>query len=168
MLRKLLGLIALGAFGACGGSTGDADARPIASSPYQWREVSAVDVMTDKPKLTLHLSAEGNNAALIIRCRSGQTEAYITTSSPIRTSSLQANVMLRYDTTTAVSEKWGEATEGSALFSPHAIPFAKRLLSTQRLRFQYPATEGPSVLQFDVRGLRPHLEKVAQLCSWSA
>ena len=154
--------------------TAPAPAAPTAASD-RWQEMPGKDAMSDKPSMALHLFADdtlggtANPAVLVLRCSNAQTEAYIIAGAA-RTeygNSGRATVRLRYDDRPVVEENWGESTDYSALFSPHAIAFAKRLEAANRLRFQFESnSHGSLVFQFDVRGLASHIGKVASTCGW--
>lgn len=101
-------------------------------------------------------------------------------------------VGLRLDDDPARYFSWGESTDHKALFasdliwgeqwnsvigmnsptvvaySGGIIEFAKKLTGASKLTLQFTPFDGsPQVAQFDVRGLDPHLHKLAEACGWA-
>lgn len=101
-------------------------------------------------------------------------------------------VGLRLDDGPAKYDSWGESTDHKALFasdliwgeqwdsligmnapkvvaySGGVVEFAKKLAGASKLTFQFTPFDGsPQVAQFDVRGLNPHLHKIAEACGWA-
>jgi type VI secretion system protein VasI len=128
--------------------------------------------------------------SLIVRCQQKKTAVYFVTG---MAASIEEDVEggpsdfhkvgLRLDDGPASYGSWGESNDHKALFasdliydatghasafSGGAIKFAKELAQAGILSFQFTPFDGNTqVARFDLRGLDPHLHKLAETCGWA-
>jgi type VI secretion system protein VasI len=128
--------------------------------------------------------------SLIVRCQQKKTAVYVVTG---MAASIEEDVEggpsdfhkvgLRLDDAPAIYSHWGESNDHKALFasdqiydakgetsafSGGAIKFAKKLFQASMLTFQFTPFDGTTqVARFDLRGLDPHLHKLAETCGWA-
>ena len=137
---------------------------------------------------------QGPNGAvrpsLMVHCEQKKTAVYVFTG---MASSIEEGVEggpsdfhkvgLRLDDSPAGYGSWGESNDHKALFasdliydatghasafSGGAIKFAKELAQAGILSFQFTPFDGNTqVARFDLRGLDPHLHKLAETCGWA-
>jgi type VI secretion system protein VasI len=132
--------------------------------------------------------------SLIVRCKEKKTDVYVATgmAASVEEYGPAHKVGIRRDGGTAQYYDWLESTDHRALFasdliwgeqwdstlgmnvtrvaadSGGRIEFAKQLATASKLTFQFTPFDGsPQVAGFDVRGLDPHLHKVAEACGWA-
>lgn len=128
--------------------------------------------------------------SLIVRCQQKKTAVYVVTG---MAASIEEGVEggpsdfhkvgLRLDDGPASYGSWGESNDHKALFasdliydatghasafSGGAIKLAKELAQAGTLTFQFTPFDGTTqVARFDLRGLDPHLHKLAEACGWA-
>lgn len=128
--------------------------------------------------------------SLIVRCKEKKTAVYVVTGMATSVEEdfdggprLSHTVGIRLNEEASTYHDWYESGDNKALFagdiiydtSGHAsafsggtIEFAKRLSLASKLTFQFTPFDGsPQVARFDIRGLDPHLHKVAEACGWA-
>jgi type VI secretion system protein VasI len=128
--------------------------------------------------------------SLIVRCQQKKTAIYVVTG---MAASIEEDVEggpsdfhkvgIRLDDAPAIYSHWGESNDHRTLFasdlisdargepsafSGGAIKFAKELSQASALTFQFTPFDGTTqIARFDLRGLDPHLHKVAEACGWA-
>lgn len=144
-----------------------------------WRVNVEQSPMDDSTNVFVSKQAEDNvniwlgeaRPVIFIRCKENKTDFILnaqTNFTHILGEYGKASITYRFDDNKAVTELWSESTDGEAVFARKPIGFLKKLAASERLRFQYtPFNAGQVVAEFDVRGVRPHIEKVATRCNWS-
>jgi Type VI secretion system VasI, EvfG, VC_A0118 len=130
-----------------------------------------------------------NRPTLIVRCGEGKTQVYVSTGMAASIEqyldgdpSDRHTVRVRLDQNNAVTHGWSESTDHKALFasdiiydqlgnisasSGGAAEFAKQLANASAFTFEFTPFDGSTqTARFDVRGLRDHLNRVAEVCAW--
>lgn len=108
----------------------------------------------------------GDPIALILRCKSNKTEAYINWQDYLGS---DAYVTTRIGDQDARNRKWSLSTDSQATFYPGGgdISFIKRLMDSDRLVAQVtPYNESPVTAVFDIRGLEEEIEPLREACNW--
>jgi len=128
---------------------------------------------------------------LIVRCKEGKTQVYVATGMAASVEqdfdggpSPDHTVRIRLDQSSALTDHWSESTDHKALFASEIIydqhggiadvsggaaAFATQLANASTFTFQFTPFDGnPQTARFDIRGLRDHLNKVADACGWHA
>jgi type VI secretion system protein VasI len=126
---------------------------------------------------------------LIVRCKEGKTQVYVSTG---MAASVEQDldggpvdyhtVRIRLDQADAFAEDWSESTDNKALFASDivfdqsggiaayeggAAEFAKQLANASMFTFQFTPFDGNTqTARFNVRGLRDHLNNLAEACGW--
>jgi hypothetical protein len=106
---------------------------------------------------------------LVLRCQEGKTNVYVVTgmAANVEYGTDGHTVRLRFDDGKPTTQYWSESTDHEALFAPNPTQLAKQLLKVKTLTFQFtPFNASPAVVRFNLEGLGPHLEKVANACGW--
>jgi hypothetical protein len=112
---------------------------------------------------------EAKKPTLLVRCKEGETDVYVATgmATSVEYGTDTHTVRLRFDDGVPITQQWNESTGNDALFAPNALQLAKRMVRTKTLAFEFtPFNANPAVARFDVEGLRPHLDTVANACGW--
>jgi type VI secretion system protein VasI len=136
--------------------------------------------MDDSPSVVYHLEADntingwlkpGIRPALYVRCQERRTSVYVnfdTALNPELGLHNQHTVRVRWDDGDAVSQRWGESTDGEAAFAPNAVAFVRRLEKATRLRLEVvPFNASPQVVDFDVQGFgEDRLKTIRSTCRW--
>lgn len=108
---------------------------------------------------------------LVIRCRENTTSLIFNAKSnftPVYGEYDKASIRVRIDDGKAVSQYWSESTDNDAAFAPNAISLLRQMKDAEILRIEFnPFNSNPATVEFDLRGLKPHLEEVAKTCRWS-
>lgn len=108
---------------------------------------------------------------LVLRCRENKTDVIFnvdTNFTPVYGEHNKASIRYRIDDNKAQSQYWGESTDGDAAFAPQAISFLKSLRGAETLKIEFvPFNSNPATVEFDLRGLEPHLNEIAKTCGWS-
>ena len=109
---------------------------------------------------------QSSTPVLFVRCHEGKIELYINVDMPANVEYGGGHtVRLRFDDTAPVKQSWGESTDNKALFARDAITLAKNLSTAETLRFEFvPFNASPQIVQFDVRGFKPHLDEILSVC----
>ena len=118
--------------------------------------------------------------SLIVRCQQKKTEVYVETgmAASVEEYGPSHAVGIRLDDGPAEYYDWIESGDNKALFAndrefaDHGhggiIEYAKSIAEASTLTFQFTPFDGsPQVARFDIRGLDPHLHKVAEACGWA-
>jgi type VI secretion system protein VasI len=151
--------------------------------PDKWKVKEDRSAMDDSKTIVLTLDAENTihgpigdrRPSLIIRCKEGKTDAYVTTGMAASVEedseggpSEDHHVKLRFDSNPSISDRWVESTNRSGLFTDDPVGFSKQLVAAQKFAFEFmPFDANPAVVQFDSKGLGSHLSKVAEACGWN-
>ncbi len=146
----------------------------ITTGKGKWLVSSDKSPINDSTNVLLMLSAEqavssGYNTVtpkLIIRCKEGKTNAYITWDLYL---GLDSTTMLtRLDKEAAVTKSWSISTDNKAVFvSGSDIAFAKQLMEHQALLAQItPYGESPVMANFELEGLTEAIKPLREECKW--
>ena len=156
---------------------------PPATPQEKWKISIGRSPMDDSRTVVLTLDSEDQiqgllgavKPSLIVRCKEKKTDVYVATG---MAASIEEDfdggpaehhtVKTRLDNAPAIAWYWYESTDHKALFSGGGPEFAKELTRADTLTFQFTPFDGsPQVARFDIRGLDPHLHKVAEACGWA-
>lgn len=115
---------------------------------------------------TLETFKRGEDAILIIRCRSNETELLIDWSDYLGS---EAYVLTRVGKDKAVNKKWSLSSDKKATFYPgDPIPFIKSLMEVDKFVAQItPYSESPMTVIFDVMGLKEAIKPLQETCGWN-
>ena len=188
----LLGLVVLWIIGKASSRSHKPDAPQVvqASPGDKWRVTEKQSSMDDSKTVVVTLDSEDQiqgplgtvRPSLIVRCQEKKVDVYVVTHMAANVEADDEHVVgIRLDDGSPRHENWSESTDHQALFasdiiwngdeptfSGGRIEFAKRLAGANQLTFQFTPFDGsPQVARFDIRGLDPHLHKVAEACGWS-
>jgi type VI secretion system protein VasI len=111
-------------------------------------------------------SDKGEKSTLVLRCRSNETELYITWGGFIGGKAPQ--VLTRIGNAPPDTFEWAVSSNREGTFFPgNDIAFIRRLLDTNRLVAQMtPYQESPITAVFDLRGIRAAVRPIQQTCGW--
>lgn len=142
--------------------------------PGKWEMTVSRSPMDDRPIIALTLNSEAPinvwlktvRPSLILRCKERVLDTYVTTDSPANVEYGGGHtVRLRFDADSPKQENWPQATDHQALFAPEPEVFLSRLRSTDQLTFQFtPFNASPTIISFDTRGLRHHINRLIENC----
>lgn len=124
----------------------------------KWQVSVKTNPLDDTTTVTLVLLADsgtstwGDRVALVLRCKSNKTEAYINWHDYLGS---EARVTWRVGGDDAITRKWSLSTNSEATFYPDSdITFIQQLLDADRLVAQVtPYAENPVTAIFDLTGL---------------
>jgi len=110
-------------------------------------------------------STWGNPVALVLRCKSNKTEAYINWREYLGT---KARVTWRVGRDDAITRDWSLSTDSKATFYPDSdITFIQQLLNVDRLVVQItPFAESPVTAVFDLTGLKNVIDRLQDERGW--
>ncbi len=130
-----------------------------------WLIGESTNKMDRTPEVILSKASEdAAGGSLLIRCSRGRTEVYVATAHIVDS----GRVRVKLDDASPRSQNWSEASSHDALFAPEPIDFARRLVATDILLFEYhPLHESPATLEFKLSDLREHLASAASSCNWA-
>ena len=143
-----------------------------------WNVTRGASSMDDTPSISVSKDANNSSQAwlekvtptLIIRCRENKTDVIFATGTNFHTEYGEynnASIRYRIDDKKAQSQYWGESTDGNAAFSPNPVSLLKNMKDAKSLKIEFiPFNSNPSTAEFDLEGLRPHLEEIANTCKW--
>ena len=129
----------------------------------------------DSQTVVFRLGADGEfqgwldryRATLFVRCLEGTTDAFIRTGTPAAAARRGHTVEIRLDKRDAAAQRWSASNDRKALFAPEPIALIRQIASAERMLVRFtPFNANPAVLDFDVRGLTPHLGLLARTCHW--
>lgn len=144
-----------------------------------WQVLSDVSEMDDSQSVFVTKRSENTVQAwlqnvrpvLTIRCLENKTDVIVninTSFAVVYGEYEKVSVRLRIDDDKAYSQLWGESTDNDAAFAPNPISLAKKLANAETLKFEFtPHNADPVIAEFDMRGVKPHIQKVAKTCKWS-
>jgi hypothetical protein len=158
-------------------TTHNGGAGTIATAGGQWQIKEDSSPMDGSKRIVISRDAENDIAGwlqskrptLIVRCQEGKTEAYIATgmAATVEYDTDRHTVRLRFDDRKPAMQHWDESTDHEALFAPNAVQFAREMVGSKTLTFQFtPFDASPAVARFNLEGLAPYLQKAASACGW--
>jgi len=138
----------------------------------KWRVSVDTNPVDDSTTVTALLEADegesdaGDKTTLILRCRSNETELYITWGGFIGSKAPQ--VLTRIGAAPPDTFEWSVSTNREGTFFPgDDIAFIRRLLDANRLVARVtPYQESPITAVFDLRGLRAAVRPLQETCGW--
>ncbi|HUO81275.1 MAG TPA: type VI secretion system-associated protein TagO [Gammaproteobacteria bacterium] len=113
-------------------------------------------------------SPDGKAVVLVLRCESGDTDAYINWHTPLRKDREDVEVLYRIGNAAAVTEEWRVSTNNTAtFFAGDDERFIESLLRAPQLVAQVvPANATPIRAEFDLAGLGDAIQPLRQTCGW--
>ena len=128
--------------------------------------------MDDTRTVVLSLRASGGQSTrgepilLVLRCRSGETEAFIRWNDYLGLD--EARVTTRIGNAKAETRSWNISTDNLATFyRRNDVEFIKALLNTDRFLAQVtPYGENPVTATFDITGLSIAVVPLRETCGW--
>lgn len=144
-----------------------------------WHVSRSSSKMDDTPSFSVSKDAQNSVQAwlkrvtptLVLRCRENKTDVIFnadTNFNPVYGEYNKASIRYRLDDKKAQSQYWSESTDGDAVFAPQAISLLKSMRGAETLKIEFiPFNENPATVEFDLRGLEPHLNEIAKTCGWS-
>lgn len=137
----------------------------------KWQIGSDVDPLTDKTVLHAQLIAEsgkrkyGDEIVLTVRCKNGETEAYINWSSFLGSDDIV--VTSRIDKAKAQDLSWTISTDHTASFMPQAVITLNNLIGASSYVVNLtPYSDNPITAIFDVSGAGEAFKDIRQACKW--
>jgi type VI secretion system protein VasI len=138
----------------------------------KWRVTIDTNPVDDSTVATALLEADegesdgGEKTTLVLRCRSNETELYITWGGFIGSKAPQ--VLTRIGSAPPDTFEWAVSTNREGTFFPgDDIAFIRRLLDANRLVARVtPYQESPITAVFDLRGIRAAVRPLQQTCGW--
>ncbi|MBK9586864.1 MAG: hypothetical protein KA178_12920 [Alphaproteobacteria bacterium] len=104
------------------------------------------------------------------RCKENKTDFYFnadTNFDVIYGRHSQAEIRYRIDEQKPITEYWSESTDGKAAFSDTAINTLRKMADAESILIEFtPHNASPVTAKFDIHGLRPLLQKIAETCNW--
>jgi hypothetical protein len=144
--------------------------------------------MDDTVTYSLLLDAEGNlpvRPKLVIACSTGNLRVYVDTQTLLTQDPLFEEIgwysrgRYRFDQEKAQEMSWHTSEDHHTIFVPEetvgpsnerhqfSVEFLDQLAGAQAFRLEYSPLNGqPAVAEFDVRGLRNHLDQLKTQCPW--
>jgi type VI secretion system protein VasI len=149
----------------------------------KWQSAVQTNPLDDTKTVVLLLEADsgksswGETILLVLRCRSGVTEAYVNWKEYLGD---EATVTWRIGSAQASASEWGLSTDQNATFFPSSvhgtsvagrprtpIEFVRALMVADQFVAQItPFMEDPVTAVFDVRGLGAALKSLQVPCGW--
>lgn len=154
------------------GLAGPRDLPTPATGVGAWIVRDQVNPMDDTRTVILTLLASSGRSqlgrqevALILRCQSGKTEAYIEWHDYLGS---EAYVTARIGSQEAQRRRWNLSTDHTATFYARDVPgFIQALVATDRFVAQVtPYSESPVTAVFDVNGLETAVKPLRETCGW--
>ncbi len=143
----------------------------VITSKGKWEINSKVDPLTDKTINHARLvaesgrSAHGDEIVLLVRCKNGETEAYINWSSYLGSDDIV--VTSRIDKAKAQNLSWSISTDHTASFMPQTVKTLKNLIGASSYVVNLtPYNDSPITAIFDVSGAEVAFKDIRQACKW--
>lgn len=140
-------------------------------STGKWDVSAKINPIDDSKTATAFLVADsgkskwGKPIALVIRCQSNTTEAYIVWQQFIGTRN--PSVLTRAGSEDAVTETWSISSDNKASFSQNSIQLLKRMLDNDKFIAQVtPYGDNPITAIFDTTGISNALKPIRETCNW--
>ena len=167
--REFLGVAAM--TDSIGSTLDPPDLDPPDTDP--WTIVSSTNPLDDSPTVVTSVAAKSGVSGvlsepvrLFVRCESNKTDVYIAWHDYLGSDST-VPVTVRFPPETARTESHGVSSDNTATFIPRSIPFARSLLTSERLVVQTtPYNESPVTAVFELQGARRAVSLVAEACDW--
>jgi len=145
-----------------------------------WSKQISKDKMDGSPSAVFSTRAINANSSMIVRCRQGKTELYVTTPRMVASNS---TVRIKYDNEPPFEKTWIRSDDYHALFAPDmnfdsddfadsstenlVASWVRAIASSKRFMLEYhPYERTPEVLEFNVTGLKTELPTIAKACLW--
>lgn len=137
----------------------------------KWRTSSDKDPLTDKLIHFAMLEADegtgrfGGRIGLIVRCKSGRTEAFVNWNTFLGSDGL--NVTSRIDKAPASTSYWSISTDHKASFMPQQVATLKKFEGASSYAVHLtPYSESPITAIFDITGANEALKDIRRDCKW--
>lgn len=137
----------------------------------RWRTFSQNDPLTDRSVHYATFDASdgkgrfGEAVQLIVRCKSGETEAFINWNTFLGTDSI--SVTDRIDKSPAKKSSWGISTDRKASFMPNALSTAIKFIeSSSYVANLTPYGENPITAIFSIGGAKEAFADIRRDCKW--
>jgi len=137
----------------------------------KWRTSTDKDPLTDKSVHYAMLEADegrgrfGESIGLIVRCKSGKTEAFINWNTFLGSDGL--NVTSRIDKAPASNSYWTISTDHKASFMPQQVVILKRFEGASSYVVNLtPYGESPITAIFDITGASEAFKDIRRDCKW--
>lgn len=154
------------------GLDGPQTRRVEVSGNGKWDVSISTNPIDDSNTVILALEADSGRSrfdrpiAMIVRCRSNQTDLYITWNDYL---GRNGTVLTRIGSDEAVTKEWNLSTDGKATFHPQrgTIGFLKWMMSADRFIAQVtPYSESPITAIFDTTGMENAIRPLRETCEW--
>jgi hypothetical protein len=163
------------------GTPGDSSSQSVPQDKWVVKEeTSPMDssktvILTLKAENTIPSVTGQSRPSLIIRCKEGKTETYVSTGVPASVEedidggpAADHHIRLRFDENPPIPDRWVESTNHGGLFATDGVSSAKQMAGAQKLTFEFtPFDANPAMIQFDLKGLASQLPTVANACNWN-
>lgn len=143
-----------------------------------WNRTQSVSRIDDVKTISLSRAAQETPPGLsgppniTVRCRGRSTELFIVTGTPPRPElgrPSKYSVRLRFDKQPPVTDAWDESVNDRALFAPKPRDVIRPMLTATTMLFEFtPWGQNPTVVEFNVAGLKDKIDEVATACDWAA
>lgn len=137
----------------------------------KWRTSTDKDPLTDKSVHYAMLDADegrgrfGESIGLIVRCKSGRTEAFINWNTFLGSDGL--NVTSRIDKAPASSSYWGISTDHKSSFMPQQVATLKKFEGASSYVVNLtPYSESPITAIFNITGADEAFKDIRRDCKW--
>ena len=138
-----------------------------------WTILNTTNPLDDSPTVIASIAAKSGVSGVLsepvrlsVRCESNKTDAYIAWHDYLG-SDATVPVTVRFPPETARTESHSVSSDNTATFIPRSIPFARSLLTSERLVVQTtPYNESPVTAVFELQGAERALSQVAEACDW--
>ena len=141
------------------------------SAESKWRTSTDSDPLTDQSVHYAMLDAVegrgrlGDQILLIIRCKSGKTEAYINWNTFLGSDGL--SVTSRIDKERASTSYWSISTDHTASFMPKPVVTLKKFEGATTFVVNLtPYSESPITAIFDISGANDAFKNIRHECKW--
>ena len=144
-----------------------------------WSVRESQDPIDDSKVISMSLSStkgtssRGEPIIFIARCKSNETDAFVVWNEYVGSDARSSygkskTIQVRIDDQPPQTQTWGVSTDNEATFAPGwPGTMLKQMVNGEQLTLRMtPHGENPVTAIFDLKGMRPHLEKLAQTCNW--
>ena len=166
-----------------GGSIDDGNPQAAIGTPPSevglWTVRESQDPIDDSKVISMSLSStkgtssRGEPIIFIARCKSNETDAFVVWNEYVGSDTRSSygkskTIQVRIDDQPSQTQTWGVSTDNEATFAPGwPGTMLKQMVNGEQLTLRMtPHGENPVTAIFDLKGMRPHLEKLAQTCNW--
>jgi hypothetical protein len=171
MLRNLITPITITALSLCVLNACDSG-QPTPEEPTgRWQKIIEIHP-TDRTKAVQmmitadnHLPSQNGQAALVLSCQIGETDAYVIWRQYLGAYDLK--VTWRAGSESEVVERWTLSSDSEAIFAPNPIEFIKQLMIYDELLIKTtPFGSEPLTLVFNTEGLDQEVGELRKACKW--